>query len=178
MFKWPFLALRRREPLRLKAIFITASAGKPMQAVKTIQAIRDTGLQGDRYCEARGFWKSIDACQVSLITESDINKAKKGQQASLQAKLDNGGHRRNLVIDGIKTKQLQGKTFRIGTAIFSYHKPRPPCGYIEKVEGKGLCRALARNSGVCIRVVSSGTLTLGDAIEILNTDDKIESPGS
>ena len=93
----------------------------------------------------------------------------------MQNSLDKGSHRRNLVIGGIKTKQLEGQRFRIGTALFSYDKPRPPCGYLEKVEGKGLCRALGHSSGICIRVVTSGTLTVGDGIHIIKSEDYTKS---
>ena len=113
-----------------------------MQSVASIQAIADSGLQGDRYREGSGFWKATDACQVTLISEDDLSKAKQGRPDELQHKLDYGSHRRNLVITGIKTKDLQGKTFRIGEAIFRYHKPRPPCAYLEKIEGQGISRTL------------------------------------
>lgn len=138
-----------------------------MQSVASSQALADVGLQGDRYSEVRGFWKATDACQVTLISEDDINKAKQHCTSILKKKLDNGIHRRNLVIEGIKTKQLQGKTFRIGEAIFRYQKPRPPCAYLEKIEGKGISRALGKHSGVCLFVIKSGTLSIGDVLEII-----------
>ncbi len=168
IFKWPFCSRRNRETPVLTAIFIADAAGEPMQSVHTIRAIHDSGLQGDRYAAAKGFWQSIEACQVTLITEDDIRKAKRAQKEDLKDRLDRGSHRRNLVLGGIRTKQLEGKTFRIGSAVFSYLKPRPPCGYLEKVEGKGLCRALGKSSGVCIRVIASGTITVGDTLAIMN----------
>lgn len=166
LFNW-----RRGEPPTLKNIFIASAAGEAMQAIMSVQAIADRGLQSDRYSEAKGYWKSIEACQVTFITEDDLNKAKKSLSLDFKKMLDNGSHRRNLFIGGLKTKQLEGKTFRIGTAMFRYHKPRPPCGYLEKIEGKGLCKALANNSGACIRVVTSGILSVGDVVEIINENN-------
>ncbi|MGM0678569.1 MOSC domain-containing protein [Thiohalophilus sp.] len=86
---------------------------------------------------------------------------------SLRARLDTGHHRRNLVISHLKTRDLQDKTFRIGNAVFCYHKPRPPCGYLDKIEGKGLGGALGKNSGICVTVLSSGVVAVGDRIEIV-----------
>ena len=172
IFNWLFPSRHHREVPGLKAIFIAAKAGETMQSVTSIQALVDVGLQGDRYSKGSGFWKATDACQVTLISEDDLNQAKQGRTAVLQEKLDNGDHRRNLVIGGIKTKQLEGKTFRIGEAIFRYHKPRPPCAYLEKIEGQGISRALGKHSGVCLCVTQGGILSIGDTVEIINEEIK------
>ena len=119
-----------------------------------------------RVC-GRGQWKSIEACQVTLISEHDLSQAKKGIDETLQTKIHCGEHRRNLVIDGIKTNTLEGKTFRIGKATFKYEKIRPPCGYIDKIAGQGMCKALGHNSGACIKVITGGILSIGDVIEII-----------
>ncbi|MCR4347696.1 MAG: MOSC domain-containing protein [Sulfuricaulis sp.] len=163
-----WLGLRRNKPdaATLQAIYIASTAGEPMMSVSDIEAIAKRGLKGDRYSEDRGHWKSIDGCQVTLITEHDLEQAKKTEVEFREA-LDNGSHRRNLVIAGLKTKHLEGKEFRIGSAVFRYDKPRPPCAYLDQIAGKGMCRALSHNSGVCIRVITGGTLAVGDAVEIM-----------
>ena len=135
-----------------------------MQSVSSINAIEGLGLQGDRYSIDSGFWQATDGCQVTLISEDDLNRAKRRLPKALIKKLNEGSHRRNLVVSGIKTKDLQGKTFRIGEAVFCYHKPRPPCGYLDKVEGSGFYRALGKQSGVCLTVITTGTLRVGDAL--------------
>ena len=152
----------------LTAIFVAAAAGEPMRSIHFAEAISGRGLQGDRYSEDRGYWKSIDGCQLTLMTQHDLMQAKKGTATEFQQALDNGSHRRNLVIDQLQTKNLEGRTFRIGTAVFSYDKPRPPCGYLDKISGKGMCRALGHHCGVCLRVVSGGKLTVGDTVEIID----------
>lgn len=152
----------------LTAIFVAASAGEPMRAINSAEAINGRGLHGDRYSEDMGHWKSIDGCQLTLITQHELMRAKKGAEAEFQQALDNGSHRRNLVIDNLKTKNLEGQKFRIGTAVFSYDKPRPPCAYLDKISGKGMCRALGHHSGICLRVVSGGKLTVGDMVEIID----------
>jgi uncharacterized protein YcbX len=166
IFNWLFKR-RHGEPPTLRAIYITTAAGGVMQSIEHTLAIAKTGLDGDRYSSASGFWKLTDACQVTLISEDDINMAKQGQADELKYKLDQGSHRRNLVVTGINTKELQGKTFRIGDAEFRYYKPRPPCGYLEKIEGKGLSRALGKHSGICLTVVSGGTISVGDRLIVI-----------
>lgn len=164
-----WFGLKRKQACpTLKAIYIATAAGEPMQPVADIEALQGCGLQGDRYYSDAGHWQSIEGCQVTLITEHDLRSAQRKTSPQIEAELNNGGHRRNLVIDGIKTKQLEGKSFRIGSAVFRYDKPRPPCGYIDQVAGKGMGKALSHYSGICIRVVSSGRLVVGDVLSILD----------
>lgn len=138
-----------------------------MEKINSVQAIKNHGLQGDRYYNNCGFWKATDACQVTLISMYDLRKAKRRSQLDL----NNGSHRRNLVIDGIKTKSLQGQVFRIGDAVFRYQKPRPPCGYLDKIQGRGMAHALGSHSGVCLQVLRSGLLSIGDTVELVLDDN-------
>jgi len=147
----------------LKAIYIASGAGQPMQSIHAVTAIQDRGLQGDRYHDDTGHWQLLDGCQVTLITEYELEKA--GRRSDV--KLDDGGHRRNLLVAGVKLKDLEDKRFRIGEAVFAYHKPRPPCGYIDGVSSPGMGRALSHYSGICIRVVHSGLLQVNEPVEIL-----------
>ncbi|RRQ21592.1 MOSC domain-containing protein [Thiohalobacter thiocyanaticus] len=163
-----FFSSRHRALPELKAIYIAGSAGAEMHSVERIQALEQTGLQSDRYSVAKGFWQANEACQVTLISEDDLNKARKGLSDTLRARLDTGHHRRNLVVGNLKTRVLQDKTFRIGDAVFRYQKPRPPCGYLDKIEGKGLAGALAQNSGICVTVVRGGFIAVGDRVEVMH----------
>ena len=167
-FKWLGFNPDKTQTPILQAIFIAANAGAPMRAVDAVEAIDQRGLRGDRYSEDKGHWKSIEGCQVTLISEHDLSQAKKGGTDDFQKNLDQGSHRRNLVIAGLKTKKLEGKKFRIGQAVFRHDKARPPCGYLDQISGTGMARALSHHSGVCIRVVNGGRIAVGDSVEIID----------
>jgi MOSC domain-containing protein YiiM len=137
-----------------------------MMSVDSVMAISEGGLQGDRYANGAGFWRLTDSCQVTLISAHDLENAR----ARSPLEFNQGNHRRNLVISGMKTRSLEGRTFSIGDAIFKYQKPRPPCGYLDKIQGQGMARALGRHSGVCLQILRSGRLAVGDRVEILDQD--------
>lgn len=147
----------------LQAIYICENAGEKMQSVDSVYAVTHKGLQGDRYFNGTGYWDPVEGCQVTLITEHDLKLATRGSSL----KMDKGQHRRNLLISGIKTTALKDRQFQIGEAIFEYQKPRPPCGYLNKIEGKGMARALSYNSGICIKVIRDGTVRVNDQLIIL-----------
>jgi len=151
----------------LQAIFITPVAGQPMHKMETVEALAGQGLQDDRYAENQGFWKATDACQVTLISETELQQAGKRLNSVQQAELAAGKHRRNLVISGVHSKHLEKQQFRIGSAVFEYDKPRPPCAYLETLTSQGMLKALARRSGVCLKVITSGYLKVGDEIVLM-----------
>lgn len=163
-FKWPRLWFKSHNKPGLSAIFIAESAGMPMHSMPEVEAITNQGLVGDRYFNKTGYWDPVEGCQLTLISEHDLKLARQGNKLEF----DEGQHRRNLVIKGIKTKALKDKQFQIGDVIFSYEKPRPPCGYLNKIEGRGMAKALSYNSGICIKVIQGGKLRVGDLLTILD----------
>jgi MOSC domain-containing protein YiiM len=145
---------------RLTAIYHCAAAGEPLIATAQAEVVSGKGLLGDRYSRDAGFWHRVDSCQLTLITEHELARVRRAGTVTV----DSGQHRRNLVVAGVTPKQLAGRSFQIGDALFAYHKPRPPCGYIDTVAGKGMAKALGRHSGACLKVIRGGSIRVGDAL--------------
>ena len=163
LFSW--LRRWRGEPLRgkLEAIYIAPEAGRDMQALEAVSALPGQGLEGDRYAQGRGHWRLTDACQVTLVTAEDLARAERKGGIPF----GNGEHRRNLVVSGIPLEAFRNRRVRIGEVWFQFHRPRPPCGYLERLYRPGAIKALGRGAGIGLRVVSGGTLRVGDPVEVL-----------
>jgi MOSC domain-containing protein YiiM len=157
----------KQESPRLTAIYISVSAGQPVQSMNSVSAIVGKGLDADRYARQKGFYQSVDSCEVTMITQDELDHANRRASSTIAQQLATGGHRRNLVIAGLYIKQLAGKSFVIGEAVFRYRKPRPPCAYIDRVSGKGMCKALGKHSGACIEVVTGGLISVGDGVRVI-----------
>ncbi|MEF8794041.1 MOSC domain-containing protein [Thiohalorhabdus sp.] len=134
-------------------------AGAPMEAVAAVRA-EPGGLAGDRYAEGKGYWLGPDACAVTLIRAEDVDRIQRRSRLPLSS----GEHRRNLVIRGLRRRQLVGSRIRVGEAILAVVAPRPPCGYLERLTRRGMARALGRSSGFCLRVIHSGRMRTGDTV--------------
>jgi len=155
----------------VERVFVAGGGGQPMRPVDEVQAVAGRGLDGDRYATRRGYWTDVDECQVTLIAGEDLDAITESSGVAVQ----DGQHRRNIVTRGVDLRALAGRTFRIGEANFAYDRPRPPCRYIEALTEPGMTRALAaRRGGICVRVVESGLVRTGDAIELLPVDDSLE----
>lgn len=144
-------------------IFVAPSGGSPMQPVGEIEAVAGHGIQGDRYADRIGYWTEVDECQVTLIESECLEEIR----AKTGISIEGGEHRRNIVTRGIQLDSLLGKRFQVGTAVLEYDRPRPPCGYIEKLTEPGMTRAMVGRGGICARVVGSGVIRASDPIVVL-----------
>jgi hypothetical protein len=97
---------RRSVVATLKAIYIAPAAGADMQSVNSVKAISNRGLEGDRYSDDKGHWKSIEGCQVTLTCEHDINNAVKGASTLISESILQGGHRRKFLFNYLKISAL------------------------------------------------------------------------
>jgi MOSC domain-containing protein YiiM len=148
----------------VREIYLTAEGGAPMEQVAEVQAVAGRGLEGDRYAERKGYWTNVDECQVTLIEEEGLDEIR----ASTEVQVSNGEHRRNIITRGVRLVDLVGRRFKVGEAILEFDRPRPPCRYIQSRSEHGMTKALGRNrGGICARVVQSGAIRAGDAIEVL-----------
>jgi len=163
VFSW--LKKWRSEELEgsLTDIFIAEAAGAAMRRLDRVEALVDAGLVGDRYALGCGHWRLTDGCQVTLITEEDVRKAR----GRIAVPLDDGWHRRNLVVRGIPLDAFRQRRVRIGEALFEFHRLRPPCGYLDRLVGAATGKALGKGAGIALRVVQGGMLRLGDAVTVL-----------
>ena len=157
-------AKRQTEPPTVAALYLAPSAGRPMERRERVDAVAGRGLVGDRYFLEKGHWSGTDGCEVTIIAQEDLDEI----EGRSGLRVQNGEHRRNLVIRGLPIGALTGNRFRIGSAIFGYERPRPPCAYIQLVSEPGMAKALGKDAGICVRCIRSGEIREGDKIEILN----------
>lgn len=165
------------------ALHLTAKAGAAMKSVTEVAAVADRGLVGDRYYESTGRYsdrpqepgaptergahrKSADSDaakpvapkrQVTFIASEDL------------AALDTEGieltaaeSRRNVLSGGVKLLELIGRRFSVGGAVCEGIEECTPCSYLESLTRPGVLKALSGRGGLRARIVSGGTIRVGD----------------
>ena len=130
----------------------------PMGPIKNVDgalAIKDLGLEGDRYKNRGG------ARQVTLIQSEHLDAV-----ASYLGKLriDPSLTRRNIVVKGINLLALKGKTFQIGKAVFEYSGQCHPCSRMEQNLGKGGYNAMRGHGGITAKIIKDGMIKVGDQV--------------
>jgi MOSC domain-containing protein YiiM len=118
-------------------------------------ALAGCGLEGDHYAGRSG------ARGVTLVQAEHL-----AVLAALLRRdaIDPALLRRNLVVSGVNLTALKGQRFRIGTAVLEGTGPCPPCSRMEETLGPGGYNAMRGHAGLNARVITGGTIRLGDAV--------------
>jgi MOSC domain-containing protein YiiM len=149
----------------LQAIYLVPSRGQVSQPVAVVRAVPCKGLVGDRYYLGRGsFSRWPGARRAASFIEGEAVEAVRHE---FGIDLSDGRHRRNLVTHGVSLAALQGRTFRIGTAVFRGDGLCAPCRYLERLAGPGVFDALKGRGGLRAEIVEAGALHVGDAIKLM-----------
>ena len=136
-----------------------------MISLPEVCAIAELGLEGDRRCESR----SGSARQVTLINREHITliSGLLGKESISPDTL-----RRNLVVSGINLLALRHQRFRIGDVVFEGTALCHPCLRMEQALGQGAVAAMLGHGGLCAKIITTGTLRLGDKVEKIENADQ------
>lgn len=140
---------------RVDWIGVRPARMQPLRVLDRVQAVESLGLEGDRYASPDG------KRQVTLIQAEHLQTV-----ADLLGlgTVDPGLVRRNIVVSGLNLLALKGKRFRVGDAVLEYTGPCDPCSRMETNLGKGGYNTMRDHGGITARVLSGGTIRLGDAV--------------
>jgi MOSC domain-containing protein YiiM len=130
-------------------LFIKPDRGQPMQAAQHLEAIAGKGLQGDR-----AFGRT--SRQVLLVDEQTLHKFE----------LQPGMLRENITVANLPVDDLApGTTLAIGSTQLQITGPCDPCWKMDQIR-PGLQTELQGQRGVLANVITSGRISIGDAISI------------
>ncbi|MYM61961.1 MOSC domain-containing protein [Pseudomaricurvus sp. HS19] len=150
----------------LEKILLRPSRELPMVSVDRVGVVPGLGLEGDR------FKGRVDSKrQVTLYQAENL-----AVLASLlhRETIDPALLRRNLLVQGINLHALSGRRFRIGEVLFEGAGQCHPCSRMESALGAGGFNAMRGMGGLCAKVLSEGTISLGDAVVALADEQQQE----
>jgi MOSC domain-containing protein YiiM len=134
----------------------------PVVEVDSVQTVTGLGLEGDH----RNGLAPGSGRQVTLISEEYIGQIAHFLSAEYEANriVLPSQLRRNLVIKGMNLSALRFQRFSIGGAIFEAGDLCHPCLAMERNLGKGGIAAMIGHGGLCLKVVQSGLISVGDTV--------------
>ncbi|WP_328350211.1 MOSC domain-containing protein [Mycobacterium sp. NBC_00419] len=141
--------------MKVLAIHVAPGTRLPVKAVDAVQAEAGKGLVGDRYHGTR-------RRQVTIQSQEFLDRA----AADLGYEFDPGATRRNITVDAGEIPTRPGTRIRIGDVELEVVRVAAPCRLLDDSVGPGAAAALRRRAGSACQVLTSGTIRVGDAVEI------------
>jgi MOSC domain-containing protein YiiM len=127
-----------------------------MRSVESVVAEAGVGLVGDRYHGTRHRHVTIQS-QELLDRAAEI----------LGYGFDRGATRRNLTVDAGEIPTELGVRLVIGQVALEIVRVVAPCRLLDDGIGPGAAAALRRRAGSACRVLTSGTIRIGDTVDVL-----------
>jgi MOSC domain-containing protein YiiM len=140
---------------KLQGVYVGAQKGAGKTAVTCAELIDAHGVSGDAHAgrDARR--------QVSLIAAEVLRDL-----AAMGIKYSAGELSANLLTENIPLDSLApGTRLKIGAAVLEIVEARKPCGTLTRLDRR-LPKLLYRRCGQLARVVTGGTVRVGETIEI------------
>jgi MOSC domain-containing protein YiiM len=128
---------------------------EPVKQLEAVLAIKDKGLEGDRYNNPGG------SRQVTLIQAEHLDAIASFMD---KQKIDPALVRRNIVVKGINLLSLKKRRFHIGEAVFEYSGECHPCSRMEQNLGNGGYNAMRGHGGITAKVINTGVIKAGDTV--------------
>jgi len=150
----------------VEAIHLAAAPREPVYPVEAAEAVAGRGLASDRYERGTGTFSDRAKEHELTLVEAEAVEAAMAEYPGLT--LAPGETRRNVTTRGIRLNDLVGRRFRVGASVLCEGTRRcEPCAHLEAVTGKGrLCRILAGRGGLRARLLTGGTIRVGDEIVV------------
>lgn len=159
------------QPGQLRWIGLRTSRRGPVEVVDHAEAVAGVGLLGDRRSVGRAP-SPTSKRQVSLVQAEHLDVV-----AALlhRPSVDPLVVRRNLVVEGINLAALDKRRFRVGEVVLEGAGPCHPCARMEEEAalGPGGYQALRGHGGIVARIVTGGTLRVGDEVDLLPPGDGV-----
>ncbi|WP_461665979.1 molybdenum cofactor biosysynthesis protein [Gordonia sputi] len=138
------------------------AADVPTETPSSIDIIADKGIRGDRFFGVRAH---TEAAVTFLALEAW--EAAAGDVDPVVA-------RRNVVVRGLELDPLRGREFSVdtgdGPVRFRGGRPAHPCAWMDTMAGEGARKALIGRGGLRAQPLTSGTLRLGRASIVTDTE--------
>jgi MOSC domain-containing protein YiiM len=142
-------------PTSVASLHVAKATRLPMRSVVEVEAEAGRGIVGDRYHGTRHRHVSVQS--ATALAES---------AAVLGREIPAALTRRNLTVaDGVVPRD-PGARIRVGEVLLEVVRVAAPCKLLDDTIGPGAQEALRRRAGSVCRVLESGTIRVGDAVDL------------
>ncbi len=124
-------------------------------AVEHIEVEAGRGIVGDRYYGTKHRHISVQSADALADASRDLGRS-----------LDSASTRRTVTVSGGAIPSAPGSRMRLGPVEVEVVRIAAPCRLMDQINGDGARRALHARGGSVCRVLNSGTLRVGDPVQL------------
>jgi len=137
--------------MRVEAINIGPSDA--LGPVEKVRAVAGKGLEGDRHFfpEGAGSGEALTLIEAEAIEDAGLTGAQS---------------RRQVVVRGVRLNDLVGQRFRVGDVECLGTELCEPCLHLQKLTRPGIIKDLIHRGGLRADIISGGTISIGDPLQI------------
>lgn len=146
-------------PSEVIALHVAKGRRLPMREVTEVEAEAGLGLVGDRYHGSRHRHVTVQAADE--LAEAAVR---------LGAPVPASGTRRNVTVSRGPLPRRPGERLWLGDVLLEVVRPAAPCRILDDEIGPGAARALHDRAGTVFRILTSGTIRLGDLCRAADGD--------
>ncbi len=141
--------------MKIAAIHIAPGRRLPVKSVDAVAAEAGRGLVGDRY-------HGTKHRHVTLQSREQLDDAAERYGRDI----DSAGTRRNVTVDEGVIPTKPGTRLTIGDVELEVIRMSAPCRILDDEIGPGAMRALSQRTGSVCRLLTSGTIRVGDEVRV------------
>lgn len=141
--------------MKVVAIHIAPGSRIPTHPVDSVEAEAGKGLVGDRYHGSRRRQVTVQSQEALNLAADDLGYAFEAHAT-----------RRNITVDVGDVPAKPGTRLRIGGVDFEVVRDAAPCRLLDDWIGPGAMTALRGRAGSALRVLTTGTIRVGDSVLI------------
>jgi len=142
----------------VERIAFAPASREPLITVDEIDVLIGTGLKGNRPGEN-------SARQVSIQSRTELDLASK----RLGRTIEPDQTRRNITLDAGELPRVRGQRLLLGTVELEVFSDAPPCATMTEIIGTGARPALRKLGGIHCRVITAGTIHVGDDLHLVRS---------
>lgn len=137
------------------SIHIAPGRRLPTRSVPQVVAEAGVGLVGDRYHGSKHRHVTIQAIEALEAAAAELGRP-----------VDPGLTRRNITVSGGSVPTKPGTRVTIGVVELEVVRVAAPCRLLDDELGPGAARALHDRAGAVLRLLGSGTISVGDELSV------------
>lgn len=137
------------------SIHIAPGRRIPTKSVPSVEAQAGAGLVGDRYHGTRHRHVTVQSAPALQAAAAELGRP-----------VEAGLTRRNLTLSGGEIPTKPGTRVAIGEVLLEVVRIAAPCRLLDDGLGPGAARALHNRGGTVFRLLTSGTIAVGDEVDL------------